>query len=130
MWILLCAAVLLPYYHIQATVLCPSKSPQWPWEEDLVLEAAWLWDLQCLFFWALLAQPMPQLLLSSQLVGSPRTDSSGLPLIHFLPQNPGRKGFLLPSSVSSTHNLDLEVLHFMNIKARVVGFHPELIIAQ
>lgn len=95
-----------------------------------MLEAAWLWDLQCLFFWALLAHPIPQLLFSSQLVGSPWTDCSGLSLVHFLPQSPGCKGLLLPSPVSSTHNLDLEVLHFMNITARVLGFQPELMVAQ
>jgi len=91
-------------------------------EENLVSEGAHFWNLQHLYFWVLLVYPVPQLLLSSWVVISPLKDYSGLSLICLLSHITNCKNLLLPSPVSATHNLDPTVLHFMNIKARLVGF--------
>lgn len=77
-----------------------------------MLEVAPVWDLQHLYFWGLLLYPVPQLLLLSQLVVSPLKDSSGLSPIHLLTQIANCGDLLLPSPVSSTHNLEPTVLAF------------------
>lgn len=108
-----------PFYYSPQQITSPRHLGA---VENLLLEGAHVWDLQHLYFWVLLVYTVPQLLLSSELVVSLLKDYSGLSLIRLLTQITNCKDLLLPSPISSTHNLDPTVLHFMNIKARLVGF--------